>query len=362
MVDRPSLQLCALLAALGCAPELKPGTDRADVVVVADAPAVDVVRDVAVDLPRDAGTSSDLGADVPRPSTAQTSCPSPGELGCGMVEVAGGTFTMGAPNTPRTIQAYPEQPLISVGSFALDAYEVTVARFRRYWTTAPHSAAVGAISYPGAVVRVVAVPREPDLATADEPCNWTPSAQSREQHPINCIDWATAQAFCVWDGGRLPTEAEWEFAARGRAVGGLATGRLYPWGDEDPSATCDRARWNQFRCTGEDGGQTRRVGSFPPAPDLAGARLYDLSGNVFEWVADNFVDYSLTKGADCWRALPAGRRDPVCDVAVDGARSLRGGSWYYDNPNVFTAASRSGASPGGTLRLHGAGMRCARSR
>lgn len=359
MVPRLPLTLCAVLAAVGCAPELKPGTDRADASrtdapVAADVPVVDVPADVA----RDAG----VAPDAPRPSTAQTSCPTPGELGCGMVEIPAGTFTMGTANTARSIQSAPEQPLISVDAFALDAYEVTVARFRRFWTTAPHAAPVGSIRYPGATVRVVAAPREPDLEATDEPCNWTPSPRTREQHPINCIDWATAQAFCVWDGGRLPTEAEWEYAARGWGVGGLATGRVYPWGDQDPSLACDRARWNQFRCMGDDGGQTKRVGSYPPAPDVAGSRLYDVSGNVFEWVADNFVDYTLTEGADCWRALPAGRRNPVCDVEANGARSLRGGSWYYDSPNVFAAASRSGANPGGTLRLHGAGMRCARSR
>ncbi len=362
MVDRPSLSLCALSAALGCAPELKPGTDRADVPVVADAPAVDVVRDVAVDLPRDAGTTSDVAADAPVPSTTQTSCPTPTELGCGMVEVAGGTFTMGAVASARTSFGSPEQPLISVDAFALDAYEVTVARFRRFWTLAPHGAAVGAIRYPGATVRVVDPPREPDVEVTGEPCNWTAATGMRELHPINCVDWATAQAFCVWDGGRLPTEAEWEYAARGRSIGGLTAGRTYPWGEDDPTTSCDRARWNQLRCPGEDGAQTRRVGRFTPTPDLAGSRLYDLAGNVYEWAADNLVDYAITKGADCWGAVATGRRNPVCDVDPRGPRTLRGGSWYYDNRETLASASRTGVNPGGMLRLIGAGLRCARSR
>ena len=367
MAPRLPTSLLALLLAAGCAPELKPGADRADAGPV-DAPRVDVGADVvAADLPRDVGAAADAPGDAPRPVSTQTSCPDPQEVGCGLVEIPGGTLTVGVPNPADAIDGSPEQPMIAVGSIAIDSHEVTVARFRRFWSVAASLPMVRSVTYPGGVVAIAEGPHEPDATTLDAACNWTPVARDRELHPVNCIDWYTAQAFCAWDGARLPTDAEWEFAARGREVGGLSAGRIYPWGDEDPLPTCDRARWNQAACPGEDGARTRRVGRFAPTPDLAGARLWDLAGNIYEWTADNFVYYSDPDHVGCWGALPAGRRNPVCNVEARGARTLRGGSWFFTSVGVLRSASRFGVNEGGVttgvgLPLYGAGLRCARTR
>jgi len=359
MGPRPSTPLLSLLALAACAPELKPGTDRADASARLDVTGADTGRDVpAADLPRDAV----VPVDAPRTVTSQTSCPEPSEVGCGLVEIVGGTFTMGVADALSAVEGSPEQPRITVGPYAIDTHEVTLSRFRRFWAVAKGLPMVRTVAYPGGAVNLAEGVQEPDTTTLEAACNWTPSPGAREQHPINCINWYTAQAFCVWDGGRLPTDAEWEFAARGREVGGLRAGRLYPWGNEDPLPTCDRARWNQSACPNEDGARTRRVGSYAPSPDLPGARIWDLSGNIYEWTADNLVPYEGPDRRGCWGALPGGRVNPVCNVEERGARTIRGGSWFFTTLGVMRSASRFGAEMGGSLPLYGIGLRCARTR
>lgn len=363
MGRRVLTSLLALLAVGGgCAPELKPGTDRADA-SPADAAVPDVGRDVvAADLPRDVGGVTDAPVDAPRPTSSQRSCPDLREVGCGLVEVGGGTFTMGVADALSAVDGSPAQPRITVGPYALDTHEVTLARFRRFWAVAKGLPMVRTVPYPGGAVTLAEGVQEPDPTTQESACNWTLSPGARELHPINCINWYTAQAFCVWDGGRLPTDAEWEFAARGREVGGLVAGRTYPWGNEDPLPTCDRARWNQSACPNEDGARTRRVGSYASSPDLPGARIWDLSGNIYEWTADNLVPYDGPDRRGCWGALPGGRVNPVCNVEERGARTIRGGSWFFTTLGVMRSASRFGAAMGGSLPLYGIGLRCARTR
>lgn len=277
-------------------------------------------------------------------ATAHRSCPSQTERGCGQVEVGGGTFTMGE-GSPASL-ALPTHPA-TVGSFVLDAYEVTVARFRRFWA-AGHPGPGPAIVYPEGSIAWTGSVVEPDTSAN---CYWSASAGSREQHPLNCVDWHTAQAFCVWDGGRLPTEAEWEYVARGRALAGLTVPRAYPWGDQapvgSPTGTCDRAQW---RCPGEDGAATRQVGRF-----AASGGVFDLAGNVGEWVADsNVPPFNYT--TSCWGTTP--RTDPLCNVGTIGYRGLRGGSW--DNIDLYTLRAASRDFLQGTERVSYIGFRCAR--
>ncbi len=142
----------------------------------------------------------------------QRSCAAMGTPGCGMVAITGGTFTMGEATVANN--ATPVQPMTTVGNFAIDTYEVTVARFRAF-VAAGRPVPTGSVMYRGGAMPfegTVSTEAELNCGSANYPRG------DRENHPINCANWATAQAFCVWDGGRLPTQAEWEFAARGSAV------------------------------------------------------------------------------------------------------------------------------------------------
>ncbi len=237
----------------------------------------------------------------------------------------------------------PAAGTMTISAFTLDAYEVTVSRFRSFWA-AGHPAAPGTVTYPGGTVTIGGGVTEP-RTSAD--CTWSEVAGSLEFHPINCVDWYTAQAFCVWDGGRLPTEAEWAYAARGTSVGGLTPERSFPWGDTPPSVYCNLAEWNN--CAGDDGTVTNRVGSFAPS-----GSLYDLAGNVWEWNADWWTeDYT---DPTCWNGVS--RTNPVCDSAV-GYRGIRGGSWSINSVAFLRAASHLYATPAG--QSADVGFRCART-
>ncbi|HJL19833.1 MAG TPA: SUMF1/EgtB/PvdO family nonheme iron enzyme [Sandaracinaceae bacterium LLY-WYZ-13_1] len=263
------------------------------------------------------------------PPPTQASCEM-ATAGCGSVRVEGGSFEMG---DPALDASDPVQDVALSSGFWIDAYEVTVGRFARFWDGAEHPAPSGPVGYPGG--RELAFDGPVDAPGGTPPCNW--QAGDGEQ-PINCVSFWTALAFCVWDGGRLPTEAEWEYVARGRAVGGLEPGRRYPWGDEAPP-DCDRAAWV---CGGTG---TRAVGSFE-----ASAGVYDLAGNVAEWTADRFVRFD---DGGCWGGGPL--TDPLC---LEGAeeRTVRGGS-YGDEALDLRSARRitGGVGPRN-------GFRCVRSR
>ncbi len=200
------------------------------------------------------------------------------------------------------------------------------------------------MTYPGGTVTTGGGVTEPDRTTD---CTWSEVAGSLEAHLINCVDWYTAQSFCVWDGGRLPTGAEWEYTARGTTVGGMTPERSFPWGDTPPSMTCDRAEWNN--CPGDDGTVTKRVGSFPPS-----AGLFDLAGNVREWNADWYADYG---DATCWNA--ASQSNPICNNSATGGRVMRGGSWSNNAVVALPSASRYHDTP--TLRNDSVGFRCSRT-
>ncbi len=179
-----------------------------------------------------AGQSCVSGAcQAPTSPLAQRSCATMGTPGCGMVSISGGTFTMG--EASMAYNASPVQPDTTVGNFAIDAYEVTVARFRAF-VAAGRPAPTGPVMYRGRAMAFEGTVNTDSELNGSSSANYPRS--DRENHPINYVNWATAQAFCVWDGGRLPTQVEWEFAARGM------DGRPFPWGIEAPDNNA-RACW-----------------------------------------------------------------------------------------------------------------------
>ncbi len=154
-------------------------------------------------------------------------------------------------------------------------------------------------------------------------------------HPINCVDYSNAESYCRFRGRRLPTEAEWERAARGEG------GRPFAWGPEEPD--CGRACFDKNGACLVRGESvtTCTAGSHPN--DATPDGLYDLSGNVAEWVADGFAPN------------PAGGADPKGDPASP-RRVVRGGS-FLDDKEELRATYRLGVMPG-TAHVS-IGFRCA---
>ena len=249
-----------------------------------------------------------------------------GESCCMSIQVPGGTYPMGrgsetcadcVAGCPTTIACSfneeTEHPA-SVSPFALDKYEVTVGRFRAFVNAGagPPSPGLGAhplISgsgwdsawdavYPADQAAVVA-----DLQSAAD-CSWTDTAGGSETYAINCVTWYEAFAFCAWDGGRLPTEAEWEYVAAGGDEN-----RLYPWGAAEPTA----AHANY----GISGSSAVAVGGATLGTGRWGH--LDLAGNVYEWTLDGYsVDYYSSVSSGC---------DDCANLGVTAERSIRGGGW-----------------------------------
>lgn len=327
-------------------PELMPGGDagtdsnsEAEVDTGSDAGVQDAGPEAEVDAGQDAGFIVDPGP--------QASCLPSTVSGCGLVALPGGTFSMSDDGSTGPIQP------VTVGAFAIDAYEVTVARFRRYVAAGMPAPPGMAVAYRGASQAWAGPVATPPTRTGGEYCNWstTVATPSREEHPVNGVDWYTAQAFCAWDGGRLPTEAEWEFAARGDASRGQPVPRTFPWGDQLPTTTCDRAQWSF--CPGDDGSSSKRVGSFS-----ATGGLFDLAGNVGEWTADWYAEYTST-GTGCWTG--SAQTNPLCDtrIGVNAYRTIRGSGWNSGIYNLHSV-SRQGGPPQVGSCLNG--FRCARTR
>jgi formylglycine-generating enzyme required for sulfatase activity len=277
------------------------------------------------------------------------------------VAVNGGTFVLGAGDMAASS---PEQRDITVGDFVLDATEVTIARFRRF-VAAMNAAAASASGVPSFTVpypdgrttlRVTDLAAHAPWADGSRMCSWNMAAGGpRDAHPIDCVDWTTALAFCAWDGGRLPTEAEFEYVARWwRASAGAP--RRFPWGDDAPTGRCDLAQWNAATCAGADGLRTRHVADLV-AGQVGG--LFDLAGNLHEWLADVYLPYaSTTAPNECWGL--AAQRDPVCVAAGISQRASRGGGWDT-NPSTVAQLVAT-ARRGGHLaqRDPARGFRCAR--
>jgi formylglycine-generating enzyme required for sulfatase activity len=156
-----------------------------------------------------------------------------------------------------------------------------------------------------------------------------------DNRPREQISWLEAQTFCESRGARLPTEAEWEYAARG--LDELA----YPWGN---NFTPDNTVWSE-----NSGGASVDVGSKPTGVSWVGA--LDMSGNVWEWVADWYAESYYASLAD-------GAVNPTGPVSGD-ERVQRGGSWWLGAPNDFRAAYRGKFEP--EVRVYDFGFRCARS-
>jgi formylglycine-generating enzyme required for sulfatase activity len=208
--------------------------------------------------------------------------------------IPAGEFQMGSEEGSRD-----EKPVhtVSLDAFWMDQHEVTYGQFQGFMAAENYEA---------------------------NPCG------DGDDYPAACVSWYDAQAYCQWAGRELPTEAQWEVAARGGLVGAK-----YPWGDEDPVCTAGATNGAQFvNCSGD----AAPVKAFSPN----GYGLYDMAGNLWEWALDWYDVY------------PGG--DPGASIYFgDTYRVLRGGSWS-NSPYYLRVANRSHGNP--DFRYDLFGFRC----
>jgi sulfatase modifying factor 1 len=286
----------------------------------------------------------------PKPWPYDEGSPDAGSECCERGAVEGGTF-----HRSNGLN-YPAQ----VSSFVLDEFEVTVDRFRQYvdhfhdgdiaWP-APGESGLPVMPASGWRETWNNLPEnvqelQVELSSCTLP-TWTDDPGKNETKPINCVSWHVAFAFCVWDGGRLPTEAEWNYAA----AGGLEQ-RIYPWG----KAALDYAKAN-FDSAGDMNTDEETIGDIlvvGSRPDGVGRwGHHDLAGNVSEWVIDQFQDNYGAESDACDDCV-------VVDLGDDTPRVHRGGAWRSAGMQKFELqTSFRSHEPPNEWRSH-IGFRCVR--
>ena len=231
-----------------------------------------------------------------------------------MVNVPGGTFQMGSREEDPDAFGFefPEHP-VTLDAYRIDKHEVTNARYER-------CVADGVCGEPSFAIAPVVI---------------APAFKGENQSIGDVFEgiigtWEDADTYCQWAGARLPTEVEWEYAARG------PDRHIYPWGNDPPDAKLLNFSGNM--------GHTTDVGSYPGGASWVGA--LDMAGNVWEWVSDWYA-------ADYYAASPT--ENPTGPDTGD-RKLLRGGSWY-DYYRVTRTAARYWLKP--DTRDSWLGFRCA---
>jgi formylglycine-generating enzyme required for sulfatase activity len=305
--------------------EPRVGATIEHVVALPTAPAEGVAQCTAIlpvaDVASPKGTLADPVATTPGPPPEGIvgTFVRPFELPCkgapreDEVCIPGGVFWMGSPAVD-TLDAFQidgrDERLVAVSPFFLDVAEVTVAAMRS-----------------ARVARVLDDPVEhgPNARA----CLYTEAPGPFDALPVNCLTWQRARAFCEKQGKRLPTEAEWEYAA------GARESRPFPWGGDVPA--CGDAVFGRGTvCAGKSGPEVAGTGARDRAV-FAGRSVVDLAGNLRELVADRFESSNV----GCW--VPGFVANPRCDSETDSPnvpRSVRGGA-YADGPSGLQAALRS---------------------
>ncbi len=247
----------------------------------------------------------------------------------GMAWIRGGSFLMGSESGPADEQ--PSHYVTQRWPFALDRTEVSVADF-------------------GACVRV-GVCSAPAPMTASDPlesdlhCNW--AKETQEKHPMNCVDWNAARRYCEWAGKRLPTEAEWEYAARGTSEGDFVWGAKWP----PPADVGNFADESSRELQGDGAVLSGYTDHFATTSPVRASRtntfgVIGMSGNVQEWVEDAYSPTAYVKGESF---------EPLLTTGTD--RVVRGGSWRTGTRDGLRAATRTSQPP--SWRSTALGFRCA---
>ena len=249
-------------------------------------------------------TAMSYGQAVAEESAADTPPPE------GMVLIPAGQFQMGSHPTDTWHDAWPdEQPVhtIHLDAFYMDIYEVTNAQFKKFVDANPQWSKDNiehkfhrSYDYGGHYLKL---------------WNGNDYPPGKADHPVVWVSWYAAMAYAEWAGKRLPTEAEWEYAARG----GL-TGKKYPWGDAEP--TPDDANYD------ENVNDTTPIGTYP----ANGYGLYDMAGNVCEWCLDKHDPDFYRASHNSRNPVSVSGGQPLAWLLknfkhIQGDRVLRGGAW-----------------------------------
>jgi len=360
------------------------GVPDADTGVASDVGADSSTGDVAV--PPDSGTDTEPSDSTPPTDTSTSdagttgvgSCATPGdgrtncgasgtESCCTSLLVTGNSSASFSRSYDGISTGFTDSKWkAQVSSFRLDKYEVTVGRFRQYvaaviagWTPAAgsgkHAHLNGGLGLAGPALGyepgwdptfTTATNFPTSKATWDANLNdpsfrptWTSVPGLNEKRPINEVTWYDAHAFCIWDGGFLPSEAEWNYAA----AGGVEQ-RAYPWSAAyPPGSTTISSAYAVFTGAGD----AKQVGSKSPLGDGKWGQS-DLAGNVHEWVLDLIkFPYNETTCTDCAFTYAPGEYN----------RILRGGSFGNDDVELIVS-KRFNSTP--NRRSEAMGIRCAR--
>ncbi|TPV92412.1 MAG: DUF4388 domain-containing protein [Myxococcales bacterium FL481] len=281
-------------------------------------------------------------AAAPQPEPPPPPCPD------GMVFVESGTFFMGSQSESPVLRAARPAHQVTVDSYCIAINETSAREYKRCSDLGGCERAYRDSWWPKGKKSEDEWKAQRKLLS--ELCN--ENRPGRQTHPVNCVTWKQADAYCRWNGGRLPTEAEWEYAVRG------SDGRVYPWGDQAPDHTSVNACGGECRKWREETGLpeepvmyassdgyagTSPVGSFPEGRTQRG--LFDVVGNVFEWTATPFHTYT-------GEAV----RNPNGPASGD-SMIIRGGAFNSFMPEFADPALRFPMVL--EAHSHGIGFRCA---
>ena len=379
--------LLLLLLATGCSSSPSGEPDAGDAAVTdafgSDGPSGDASVD-ASDGSTTCG-SPDAGAPTSCATTGpgRSNCGASSESCCTSLPIPGGTFNRTYTNAGDggTNEGDPA----TISGFRLDKYDVTVGRFRGFvsaWNGgAGYLPAAGSGKHvhlncgAGLVsMNTLVGPYEPGWDTADNAnvsptsanlqdngltnaCTWTDTPGSQENLPINCVNWYEAYAFCIWDGGFLPSEAEWEYAAAGGAEQ-----REYPWGATAPGTS------NQYGIYGDSAGNcyypsgtlascsgVANIAAVGTATSGAGRwGQLDLAGNMAQWMYDGAWDIANFNKpcTDC--------AYPYTGPSTSAENGWYQGGGYVDTASIMATSDLARATNFKYARTSWAGFRCAR--